>query len=76
MRDFRILIRDARRSAPSVYFVQAAGKERARQLARDIMEESTHHLGAEVWEGGILLFAIGEPMSRRTRDATSAGFAE
>jgi hypothetical protein len=56
---FEIYLDDSRYAVPTLYLVPADDEATARQIAARMLEESSHHLGAELCYDGQLLAALG-----------------
>jgi hypothetical protein len=44
---------------PTLHIVQAANAEAARELAKQLIADSLHHLGAEIVDDGEVIFTLG-----------------
>lgn len=64
MRKFHFYVDDQRCGIPRELAVEAVNEARARQLAQRVLEDSAHHLGVEVCEGGERLFGLGSFATR------------
>jgi hypothetical protein len=60
LREFQVLVTDARYAIPTLHIVRAASDARARAVAEQILAESPHHLGIEVFDDGARLFSLGD----------------
>jgi hypothetical protein len=70
MRHFTLLVHDDRYGAPNLRIAPTEDRERARQIAEQVLAETSHHTGVEVWSGERRLFVMGsEPVAG---DATQA----
>lgn len=56
---FEIYLDDSRYTVPTLYLVPADDADAARRIVEQMMEESVHHLGAELCFDGQLLAAMG-----------------
>jgi hypothetical protein len=72
LRDFQVFITDDRYSVPTLHIVQAASAEAALELARRLVAENLHHLGAEVCDEGIVISSIGVVRTSRKPGDTSS----
>lgn len=68
LRTFSFFITDRRYSAPTLQFLFCQDEARARELARNQLLVSEHHLAVEVHENGLPLF-------REDRDYGAVGRA-
>lgn len=59
MRTFSFYIHDKRYSVPTLQLVTVRDEARARELARQRLEETDHHLYIEVVEDQTELFRLG-----------------
>jgi hypothetical protein len=60
VRDFQFFITDDRYSLPTLRIVQAVSAVRASEMAERMFAEGPHHLGVEVYEDSLRVFATGE----------------
>ncbi len=60
---FTLYIEDDRYSVPTLVFVIVRGEVRAKEIAKDRLAASSHHLSVEVWEDETLLFRAGREPS-------------
>jgi hypothetical protein len=60
LREFQVFVTDARYAIPTFHIVHAASEARARAVAEQILAESPHHLGIEVFDDGARLFSLGD----------------
>ncbi|WP_150131337.1 hypothetical protein [Caulobacter mirabilis] len=58
MRTFSFYIHDRRYSVPTLQLVTVRDEDRARELARQRLEETEEHLAVEVTEGAVELFRV------------------
>jgi hypothetical protein len=58
MRTFSFYIHDRRYSVPTLQIVTVRDEDRARELARQRLEEAEHHLAVEVLEDQTELFRL------------------
>lgn len=58
MRTFSFYIHDRRYSVPTLQLVTVRDEERARELARQRLDETEEHLAVEVVEGQTELFRL------------------
>jgi hypothetical protein len=63
-RTFQIFIDDNRYTVPSLYIVTVRSEQRAREIAERLVQESDHHLGAEICENGEPLMTLGSYAER------------
>ena len=73
MRTFEIYVTDDRYSVPTLLLATVNEEARAREIAERLLDESVHHLGVEVCEGGRLLFSLE---TRGDEDPSRHGEAE
>jgi hypothetical protein len=74
MRQFHCYIDDARMGAPRELVITAEDEDEARQIARQLLDESDHHLGVEVCESGVRVLGLGS-FSTRTWCGVKQGAA-
>jgi hypothetical protein len=66
MPEFQFRVTDDRGSAAGVFFVFTTNEERARELARHVLDESPHNVALEALdESGRPLFCISRPVVGR-----------
>jgi hypothetical protein len=69
---FEIYLDDSRYAVPTLYLVPAEDEVSARQIAERMLDESSHHLGAELCHDGELLAALGTFAVRPRRSQRQA----
>ena len=69
---FEIYLEDSRYAVPTLYLVPAEDVLAARGVAERMLDESIHHLGAELCYGGELLAAFGASETRPRRARRNA----
>jgi len=58
-----IFVTDDRYAVPTLRIVQAASTALAVELAKRVLQESSHHKGVELWEADALVLSLGERMA-------------
>jgi len=70
---FEIFLDDSRYAVPTLHLVPADDAAAARQIAQRLIEESEHHLGAEICFQGVRLAALGAFADRPRRRVDQVG---
>jgi hypothetical protein len=71
MRTYEVYIQDNRYRVPTLRLLEAIDPVAARTTAESFMRESTHHLGVEVCQRGVRVFAMGS--YRRRAQSVGSG---
>jgi hypothetical protein len=64
---FEIYLDDARYAVPTLKLIAAPDSDAALRIAELLIDESQHHLGAEVCQGGRRIAGLGSFADSRTR---------